>query len=36
VTLSLGVGINLFSALVGTRVVYDWLISRRELKSLSI
>lgn len=36
VTLSLGVAINLFSALVGTRVVYDWLTSRRELKSLSI
>ncbi|HSB67786.1 MAG TPA: protein translocase subunit SecD [Candidatus Methylomirabilis sp.] len=36
VTLSLGVAINLFSALVGTRVVYDWMISRRELKSLSI
>ena len=36
VTLSLGVAINLFSALVGTRVVYDWLISRRELKRLSI
>lgn len=36
VTLSLGVAINLFSALVGTRVVYDWMTSRRELKSLSI
>ncbi len=36
VTLSLGVAINLFSALVGTRVVYDWMISRRELKHLSI
>jgi preprotein translocase subunit SecD len=36
VTLSLGVAINLYSALVGTRVVYDWLISRRELKRLSI
>jgi preprotein translocase subunit SecD len=36
VTLSLGVAINLFSALVGTRVVYDWLTSRRELKRLSI
>jgi len=36
VTLSLGVAINLFSALVGTRVVYDWMISRRELKRLSI
>jgi preprotein translocase subunit SecD len=36
VTLSLGVAINLFSALVGTRVVYDWLTSRRDLKTLSI
>jgi preprotein translocase subunit SecD len=36
VTLSLGVTINLFSALVGTRVVYDWLTSRRELRRLSI
>jgi preprotein translocase subunit SecD len=36
VTLSLGVAINLFSALVGTRVVYDWMTTRRELKSLSI
>ena len=36
VTLSLGVSINLFSALVGTRVVYDYLTSRRELKRLSI
>jgi preprotein translocase subunit SecD len=36
VTLSLGVAINLFSALVGTRVVYDWMTSRRDLKHLSI
>jgi preprotein translocase subunit SecD len=36
VTLSLSVAINLFSALVGTRVVYDYMISRRELKTLSI
>jgi preprotein translocase subunit SecD len=36
VTLSLGVAINLFSALVGTRVVYDWMTSWRELKRLSI
>jgi preprotein translocase subunit SecD len=36
VTLSLGVTINLFTALVGTRVVYDWLTSRRELRTLSI
>jgi preprotein translocase subunit SecD len=36
VTLSLGVAINLFSALVGTRVVYDWMTSRGEIKHLSI
>jgi preprotein translocase subunit SecD len=36
VTLSLGVAINLFTALVGTRVVYDWMTTRRELKRLSI
>ena len=36
VTLSLGVLINLFTAMVGTRVVYDWMTSRRELKRLSI
>lgn len=36
VTLSLGVAINLFTALVGTRVVYDWMITRRGLKRLSI
>jgi preprotein translocase subunit SecD len=36
VTLSLGVAINLFSALVGTRVVYDWMTSRGDLKRLSI
>lgn len=36
VTLSLGVIINLFSALVGTRVVYDWMTSRGEIKQLSI
>jgi preprotein translocase subunit SecD len=36
VTLSLGVAINLFSALVGTRVVYDYMTSRWDLKRLSI
>jgi preprotein translocase subunit SecD len=36
VTLSLGVAINLFTALMGTRVVYDWMTARRELKALSI
>jgi preprotein translocase subunit SecD len=36
VTLSLGVAISLYTALVGTRVVHDWMTSRRELKALSI
>jgi len=35
VTLSLGVALNLFTALFGTRVVYDWLILKRYLKNLS-
>jgi preprotein translocase subunit SecD len=36
VTLSLGVMINLFAALVGTRVVYDWMTTRWDIKRLSI
>lgn len=35
VTLSLGVVLNLFTALFGTRVVYDWIILKRWLKNLS-
>ncbi len=35
VTLSLGVVLNLFTALFGTRVVYDYLILKRWLKKLS-
>uniref|UniRef100_A0A7C5ER15 Multifunctional fusion protein n=1 Tax=Desulfobacca acetoxidans TaxID=60893 RepID=A0A7C5ER15_9BACT len=35
VTLSLGVTLNLFTALFGTRVVYDWTILKRWLKNLS-
>jgi SecD/SecF fusion protein len=35
VTLSLGVILNLFTALFGTRVVYDWLLLKRWLKNLS-
>ncbi len=35
VTLSLGVTLNLFTALFGTRVVYDWLIAKRWLKKLT-
>ncbi len=36
VTLSLGVAINLFTALVGTKTVFDIINSRREVKKLSI
>jgi SecD/SecF fusion protein len=35
VTLSLGVILNLFTALFGTRVVYDWLLIKRWLKNLN-
>ena len=35
VTLSLGVLLNLFTALYGTRVVYDWCLLKRWLKHLS-
>ncbi len=35
VTLSLGVTLNLFTALFGTRVVYDWTQAKRWLKNLS-
>jgi len=35
VTLCLGIGINLFTALVGTKVVFD-LMNRRKLETLSI
>ncbi|HEY7677493.1 MAG TPA: protein translocase subunit SecD [Candidatus Methylomirabilis sp.] len=36
VTLSLGIVINLFTAITGTRVVFDWRTSRRTLAHLSI
>jgi len=36
VTLSLGISINLFTALVGTKVVYDYINSRMKLERLSI
>jgi len=36
VSLSLGITINLFTALVGTKVVFDWINSRRKLERLSI
>ncbi len=36
VTLSLGVAINLFTALIGTKTVFDIMYSRKEVKGLSI
>jgi preprotein translocase subunit SecD len=36
VTLSLGVIFNLVTALTGTRIVYNWMTQRRDLKALSI
>ncbi|HBR21465.1 MAG TPA: protein translocase subunit SecD [Nitrospiraceae bacterium] len=36
VTLSLGVAINLFTALVGTKSVFDLILSRRDVRKLSI
>ena len=36
VTLSLGVVINLFSSLIGTKVVFDWVNFKKQLKRLSI
>ncbi len=36
VTLSLGVAINLFTALIGTKSIFDIINSKRELKELSI
>jgi len=36
VTLCLGIAINLFTALVGTKVVFDWINQRKKLSELSI
>jgi preprotein translocase subunit SecD len=36
VTLSLGVVINLFSSLIGTKVIFDWINLKKQLKTLSI
>ncbi|MCI0427239.1 MAG: protein translocase subunit SecD [Nitrospiraceae bacterium] len=36
VTLCLGIGINLFTALVGTKVIFDLLNQRRKVEQLSI
>jgi preprotein translocase subunit SecD len=36
VTLSLGVAINLFTALVCTKVVFDYLNAKKPMQALSI
>ncbi|MCG6552356.1 MAG: protein translocase subunit SecD [Candidatus Magnetominusculus sp. LBB02] len=36
VTLSIGIAINLFTSLVGTKAVFDYLNSSKEVKNLSI
>lgn len=36
VTLGLGVTVNLFTAIVGTKIVYDYLNARRRMESLSV
>ena len=36
VTLCVGIVTSVFTAVVGTRVVYDWLLTRRRLERLSI
>ncbi len=35
VTLSAGIIINLFTAIFGTRIVYDWMLAKRVLKDLT-
>jgi len=36
VSLSLGIIINLFTSLLATKVVFDFVLSRRQVKRLSI
>ena len=36
ITLSIGLVFNMFTAIVGTRVFYDLILSRRSVKRLSI
>ncbi|QWR76060.1 protein translocase subunit SecD [Candidatus Magnetomonas plexicatena] len=36
VTLSIGIAINLFTSLIGTKAVFDFMNAEREVKSLSI
>jgi len=35
VTLSAGIVINLFTAIFGTRIVYDWMLAKHALKNLT-
>ena len=36
VSLSLGVLINLFTALIGTKTVLDWMITKWDMKTISV
>ncbi|MEK7308776.1 MAG: protein translocase subunit SecD, partial [Nitrospirota bacterium] len=36
VTLGMGVFINLFTALIGTKTIFDFITSRKDIKKLSI
>ena len=36
VTLCLGIGINLFTALIGTKVIFDLMNQRQKVEQLSI
>jgi len=36
VTLCLGIGINLFTALIGTKVIFDLMNQRHKVEQLSI
>jgi preprotein translocase subunit SecD len=36
VTLLIGIGTSMFTSIIGTRVIYDWLISKGKLQELSV
>jgi len=36
VTLTIGITVSMFTALVGTRLIFDWLLAKNLLKSLSM
>lgn len=36
VTLLIGIGTSMFTSIVGTRVIYDWLLSKGKLQELSV